>query len=187
MVATGVGALNGILIKGAGPLENAHKVKTIVFDKTGTITHGMPMASKICMFVKPTVCSLARALTVLGIAENNSEHPIATSVVKFVNDLLKIECFGTCSNFQAIPGCGIKCTVSSFEGSFKQGSASEKVINYENAYRVKSNVANTYITNINNVIFEELIPAGSSKVEVKDILQLDAEIGSAEDFADLVN
>lgn len=136
-------------------MENAHKVKTIVFDKTGTITYGVPMVSKCIMFVKPNVCSLARMLTVIGTAENNSEHPIATAVVKYVNEFLQANSLGTCSNFISVPGCGIRCTVSNIERAVAAASRSEKLINFENSYR-SSDTKQNLIT-LNNVVFEELI------------------------------
>lgn len=178
MVSSGIGALNGILIKGAAPLENAHKVKTVVFDKTGTITYGMPMVSKCITFVKPRICSLARILTVIGTAENNSEHPIATAVVKYVNEFLQTNSLGTCSNFISVTGCGIRCTVSDIERAVTAASRSEKFVNFENSYKSSESKGN--IVTLNNVVFEELIIDDKENDDVIDT-------GAAEKFSRFVS
>ncbi|XP_073834697.1 copper-transporting ATPase 1 [Musca autumnalis] len=188
MVATGTGAINGVLVKGATALENAHKVKTVVFDKTGTITHGTPMTSKVIMFVKPSVCSLARALAIVGAAESNSEHPIASAIVRFAKDMLAQDALGKSSNFQAVPGCGIKVTVSHYESALRQASHSEKIINFENSYRSHgNNIEKAPIQLENGVSISELICASVGQMETsqqQQLLQLDDQTHPTEIVGD---
>lgn len=115
MVGTGLGATNGILIKGGEPLENAHKITTVVFDKTGTITEGKPKMMKVCLLSSQHVCPLSRLMALVGTAEANSEHPIASAITTYVKQFLRSEQLGTCSNFRNVPGCGISCVVTNID------------------------------------------------------------------------
>lgn len=117
MVGTGVGAQNGILIKGGEPLETAHKIRTVVFDKTGTITHGEPRVLKVERFDQdvPDAPSLRHLLAVVGTAESASEHPLGLAVVKYAKEILKVDALGNVSDFKTVAGCGIQCTVTGVE------------------------------------------------------------------------
>ncbi|CAH1132290.1 unnamed protein product [Ceutorhynchus assimilis] len=128
MVGTGVGALNGILIKGAGPLENAHKVNAIMFDKTGTITKGTPEVAKIWM--QGDSYSPALILAAVGCAEANSEHPLAAAILKYARDVLNCDISGNSSNFQAVPGCGLRCTVSDLSSCIKNAKNSVELSSF---------------------------------------------------------
>ncbi|XP_029941953.1 copper-transporting ATPase 2-like [Salarias fasciatus] len=115
MVGTGVGAQNGILIKGGEPLEMAHKIGVVVFDKTGTITHGVPRVTRVLVLWEVARMPLRKILAVVGTAEASSEHPLGTAVVRHCRQELGTDTLGYCSHFQAVPGCGISCTVSGLE------------------------------------------------------------------------
>ncbi|XP_022797109.1 copper-transporting ATPase 1-like isoform X2 [Stylophora pistillata] len=126
MVGTGIGAQNGILIKGGEPLETAHKVNAVVFDKTGTLTHGSPEVVKTALFVKPAQCSLEMLLALTGTAENHSEHPIGVAITNYAKQELQTETLGQCTEFKAVPGYGLTCTVSGVEGIIKPKTVKDK-------------------------------------------------------------
>ncbi|MBP7176634.1 MAG: copper-translocating P-type ATPase [Thermoclostridium sp.] len=106
MVGTGKGAEYGVLIKGGEALETAHKINTIVFDKTGTITEGKPVVTDI---VTTTGVSQTELLQLSASAEKASEHPLGEAIVNRATEknleLLPVECF------EAIPGHGIAAEI----------------------------------------------------------------------------
>lgn len=106
MVATGKGAENGILIKSGEALETAHKINTIVFDKTGTITEGKP---KVTDIITADGMSRERLLQIAASGEKGSEHPLGEAIVKEAQDLgvglIAVD------SFEAIPGHGIEAFI----------------------------------------------------------------------------
>lgn len=82
MVGTGRGATSGILIKSAEALETAHDVKTVVFDKTGTITTGKPAVTDVVFASGVDEGDFARLVSSL---EQRSEHPLAKALVRWAN------------------------------------------------------------------------------------------------------
>ncbi|XP_062820112.1 copper-transporting ATPase 1 [Anolis carolinensis] len=133
MVGTGVGAQNGILIKGGEPLEMAHKVKIVVFDKTGTITHGTPVVMQLKMLVESNRMPRNTILALVGTAESSSEHPLGTAITKYCKQELDTETLGTCTDFQVVPGCGIRCKVTNIESLIYRRSESLEENNVRNA------------------------------------------------------
>uniref|UniRef100_A0A8C3TG49 Copper-transporting ATPase 2 n=1 Tax=Chelydra serpentina TaxID=8475 RepID=A0A8C3TG49_CHESE len=129
MVGTGVAAQNGILIKGGKPLEMAHKIKTVMFDKTGTITCGVPKVMRMLLLGDMAKLSLKKILAIVGTAEASSEHPLGMAVTKYCKEELGTESLGYCTDFQAVPGCGISCKVRSVEAVLGQ---SEQSLNEQN-------------------------------------------------------
>lgn len=109
MVGTGKGAENGVLIKSGDALETTHKIQTIVFDKTGTITEGKP---KVTDIVTVNYMSRDELLRLAASAEKGSEHPLGEAIVNGAEE--KNLAFAQTEDFAAIPGHGIEVTI---EGS----------------------------------------------------------------------
>ena len=117
MVGTGKGAENGILIKSAEALETAHKVTTVVLDKTGTITEGRPYVTDITVFHR---MEEAAFLSLAASAETMSEHPLAAAVVEYAKD--KGIALQKTDQFSSMTGMGIAAKIS--EKAVLAGNAS---------------------------------------------------------------
>lgn len=103
MVGTGKGAEYGVLIKGGEALESTHKIKTIVFDKTGTITEGRPEVTDVII---TELIDREKLLQIAASAEKGSEHPLGEAIVRGAEkenlSIIQID------RFNNIPGHGIE-------------------------------------------------------------------------------
>ncbi|KAH7569682.1 hypothetical protein JRO89_XS06G0241100 [Xanthoceras sorbifolium] len=127
MVATGVGANNGVLIKGGDALERGQKIKYVVFDKTGTLTQGKATVTTAKVFVR---MDRGEFLTLVASAEASSEHPLGKAIVEYArhfhffddpsltqnaaNHKTESTVSGwlhDASNFSALPGRGVQCFI----------------------------------------------------------------------------
>jgi Cu+-exporting ATPase len=106
MVGTGKGAEYGILFRSAEALERAHKVDTVLLDKTGTITKGTP---EVTDFLALPGHAAAELLPLLAAVERQSEHPLAAAVVRYAESQKAFVLAAT--NFWAVPGQGAAATV----------------------------------------------------------------------------
>lgn len=113
MVGTGRSARMGILIKNGEVLEAVNDVKTVIFDKTGTITVGKPQVTDV-------IGDTTQVLRIAASLETSSEHPLATAIIK------KVQASGiaypVAENFSAIEGKGVRATVdgaNAFVGNAK--------------------------------------------------------------------
>ncbi|CAA0823815.1 Copper-transporting ATPase RAN1 [Striga hermonthica] len=117
MVATGVGANNGVLIKGGDALEKAQKVNYVIFDKTGTLTQGKATVAAAKVF---SGMDRGDFLTLVASAEASSEHPLAKAILEyarhfhFFGEPAATNSFGwllDVSDFCALPGQGVQCFI----------------------------------------------------------------------------
>ncbi|KAF0904925.1 hypothetical protein E2562_038707 [Oryza meyeriana var. granulata] len=128
MVATGVGANHGVLVKGGDALERAQNVNYVIFDKTGTLTQGKAVVTTAKVF---SGMDLGDFLTLAASAEASSEHPLAKAIVEYAFHFHFFGKLPTSKNgieqrkeeilskwllqvedFSALPGKGIQCMIN---------------------------------------------------------------------------
>lgn len=106
MVGTGKGAESGVLIRSGAALETAHKIHTVILDKTGTITEGRPRVTDIL-----TAAGIDEddAIRLAAAVERGSEHPLAGAIIEASKDRgLEVPDAGS---FEALAGRGVRATV----------------------------------------------------------------------------
>jgi P-type Cu+ transporter len=106
MVGTGKGAEHGVLVKGGESLETAHRLDTIVLDKTGTITEGRPALTDV---VAVDGWEEADLLRLVASAERGSEHPLGEAIVRAAAE--RGIALADAEGFRAVAGHGVEATV----------------------------------------------------------------------------
>ncbi|GAA6063279.1 hypothetical protein JCM10212_004661 [Sporobolomyces blumeae] len=160
MVGTGVGAQNGILIKGAGPLEASYRIDRIVLDKTGTITVGKLDVVGVKWVERTSLDALEsnvlgtsdrwqdEAILLFAAAETRSEHPLAKAVAQWGLQQLELEALPPAldiASFASVIGQGVRCEVSghfpSLSPSAGTGRSTHRIEVGHSAFLAESDVA----------------------------------------------
>ena len=133
MAGMGQGALLGILFKDAAVLETASRIKTVIFDKTGTVTEGKPVLTD---WIPLDDTDGIRLLTLAASAESGSEHPIARAVVEGAKKYQVEAKIPT--EFEAFAGNGIRAVVNgvSIRVGKPEWVAADSIIDIETAKRI---------------------------------------------------
>lgn len=153
MVATGVGANNGVLIKGGDALEMAQKIRYVIFDKTGTLTQGKAKVTTAKVF---TEMDRGEFLTLVASAEASSEHPLAKAIMEYArhfhffdkpSDTGEFQIYSEqakfsgwlqdVSDFSVLPGKGVQCSIDG-----KWVLIGNRKLLTENGIAIPSNVEN---------------------------------------------
>jgi Cu+-exporting ATPase len=112
-IGIGLGATNGILIRGGEALQTAKELAAIILDKTGTITHGKPVLTDVVLATDSNPVAVAatqeEVLRLAAAVERGSEHPLASAIVEGAQ--VKGLSLPEIQNFNAIPGHGVEATV----------------------------------------------------------------------------
>ncbi|KAF8676831.1 Copper P-type ATPase CtaA [Rhizoctonia solani] len=122
MVGTGVGAQNGILIKGGRALEASKDVRVVVLDKTGTVTEGkLTLVDLVwCGDDSDSLEGLAAdgqttkrdVLSMVSVAEARSEHPLARAIAHYGKETLGPHAEPTIESFESVTGLGVKARMT---------------------------------------------------------------------------
>ncbi len=151
MVGTGRGAEMGILFKNSESLENAHRLKVIALDKTGTITKGEPTVTDVSV---ANGFDSDRVLTLAASAENSSEHPLGEAIVRAAK--AKNLALSQPEQFEAIAGRGIRAVIDGktiLIGSprFMQEQTIDIAALTETLNRLQANARTAILISIDNV------------------------------------
>jgi Cu+-exporting ATPase len=106
MVGTGRGAQVGVLVKNAVALEQAEKIRTLILDKTGTLTEGKPVVTDV---VAADGCAERELLAVAASLESGSAHPLAQAIVEHANKLAVV--LIPMRDFLSVTGKGIQAVL----------------------------------------------------------------------------
>jgi len=170
IVGTGKGAENGVLIKSAKALERAHRIDTLLLDKTGTLTRGEPMVTDI---LSTSNISEDEILQMAASMERQSEHPLSAAIVKAAQEKnLKTS---EISNFNAVPGQGITASIKGeklFLGNLKLMSENNISLNgiEEKARLLWEKGKTTMFLGINDTVVGVIALADIIKANAREIV-----------------